>query len=324
MTDRYAVLVVPTGVGASVGGFAGDAGQIARKLSKHTKLIVNPNVVNAAVFSAINGNMLYTEGLSICRLFKGEIALKPSFNNKIGVIFDKAIPENVRNIHINTINAVKTVYGIDIPFVEITEEEAGVEYEFTNHKNSTGTLKNPKTLLKSAKKLIEKGAEAVAVVCHFKDCEADEYENGEGADIIGGIEAVISHFLTKELNVPVAHAPAFSDFQITDKIVHEKAAAEYITPTFLPCVLLGLENAPKIVPIKEISDENLITYKNISALIMPYNALGSSIVLDAVEKKIPVLAVKENKSLLNINKYTLNFSDDIIEIASYDDCINYF
>ncbi len=45
---KIGAFIVPTGVGASIGGFAGDASKWARKLSKHCKLIVNPNVVNAA------------------------------------------------------------------------------------------------------------------------------------------------------------------------------------------------------------------------------------------------------------------------------------
>ena len=42
--------------------------------------------------------------------------LKLSSNNKIGVIFDKSISQDVLNIHINTINAVKTVYLFDHSF----------------------------------------------------------------------------------------------------------------------------------------------------------------------------------------------------------------
>ena len=43
--------------------------------------------------------MLYVEGFSIDEFFKGNINLNPSKNNKIGVVFDKAIPKDVLNIH---------------------------------------------------------------------------------------------------------------------------------------------------------------------------------------------------------------------------------
>ena len=96
----YNTFIVPTGIGAKIGGFAGDAGAFARKLAKDSPLIVNPNVVNAACFSAITDNMLYTEGYSITEFFKGNISLQKSSQNKIGVIFDKAISKDVLNIHI--------------------------------------------------------------------------------------------------------------------------------------------------------------------------------------------------------------------------------
>ena len=101
---KTGAFIIPTGIGASIGGFAGDASKWARKFAQKSKLIVNPNVVNAACFSGITDNMLYVEGYSLDRFFKGECALKESFGNKIGVIFDKSIPEDVLNIHINTIN----------------------------------------------------------------------------------------------------------------------------------------------------------------------------------------------------------------------------
>lgn len=86
-------------------------------------------MVNAGCFSGINSNMYYVEGYSLDSFFKGEINIKPSIRNKIGVVFDKAIPEDVLNVHINTINAVKCVYGIDVIGYEITEDNVGVEFK---------------------------------------------------------------------------------------------------------------------------------------------------------------------------------------------------
>ena len=50
---KIGAFIIPTGIGASIGGFAGDASVWARKFAKKFKLIVNPNVVNAACFSGI-------------------------------------------------------------------------------------------------------------------------------------------------------------------------------------------------------------------------------------------------------------------------------
>ena len=309
--------VVPTGIGASVGGFAGDASHVARNFAKDFNVIVNPNVVNAACFSGITDNMLYVEGWSLSQFIKGNLRLLPSSNNKVGVIFDKGISQGILNVHINTINAVKTVYGIDIIGYEITDEPCKVEFYNTISGISSGSVLNNETLLKAGKRLVEKGVNTIAVVCKFEEPPDDNYQNGEGVDIVGGVEAVISHYLTRELKMPVAHSPAFEDITITKEIVNSKAAAEYITPTFLPCILIGLSNAP-LISYEKV--EHYIGVESLKALIMPYNALGSSIVLDALVKNIKVYAVKENTSVLNITKSHIN-KDDIIEVDTYRECL---
>ena len=127
--DEIFAFLVPTGVGASIGGYAGDASFYAQKFSNLRPTLVNANVVNAACFSGVNDNMLYAEGWSIDEFFSGNLDfVTPKINgNKIGIIFDKAIPENILNIHINTLNAMKMVYGIETIY-EITEEPVGVEF----------------------------------------------------------------------------------------------------------------------------------------------------------------------------------------------------
>ncbi len=290
---KLGALIVPTGIGASIGGFAGDASGYAKKIAERCKLIVNPNVVNAGCFSGITGNMLYVEGYAIDEFFKGNLSLTPKNNNKIGIIFDRAIPQNVLNVHINTINAVTTVYGINIIGYDITDEDVGVYFE--NKGNySTGGILAPDTLLRSAKKLIDKGAEAIAAVCRFEEDASDDYSHGEGVDPIGGVEAIISHYITRELKIPCAHSPAFDNISISTDIVDARCSAEYITPTFLPCILIGLNNAPLI------NSTGGITIEQLDFLLMPYNALGSIPVFEAQKRNIQVYAVMENKTLLNV------------------------
>ena len=321
---KTALMIVPTGIGASIGGYAGDASLYAQKIARRIPLIVNPNIVNAALFSGITANMYYVEGFAIDEFVKGNIALKPSTNNKIGVIFDRAISENVLNIHINTINAIKTVYGIDVIGYEVSCEPAGIEFFATTNGISSGKVNNPETLLAAGKKLIQCGAQALAVVCAFDEPPEDDYENGDGVDIVGGVEAVISHYLTRKLMCPCVHAPAFEDVTITGKIVNPKVSAEYITPTFLPCLLFGLKNAPQLIDLKAPdikSKESYITVSDLHSVSVPYNALGASVVLDALSQNIPVYAIKENSSVLNIDKNAIHL-DGVIELETYEDYIN--
>lgn len=305
---KTGALIVPTGIGASIGGFAGDAGKWARRLSKKCRLIVNPNVVNAACFSAINDNMLYVEGYTLDKFFQGKCSLKESSANKIGVIFDKEIPQDVLNVHINTINAVQTVYDINIPFYEITDENVGVEFFVDKSGASMGNVKNLGTIKDTAKKLIEKGATAIALVCRFPDEQGDDYANGIGVDPVGGVEAILSHYISKEFSVPCAHAPAFDDFEIQAEIVDPRCSAEYITPTFLPCILLGLNNAPSILP----NNEGL-TVNDLDFIVLPFNALGGIPALEAQKRGIKIYAVKENTTILNVNPKNFLIKCDIID-----------
>jgi hypothetical protein len=55
--------IVPTSVGASIGGFAGDAAPATRLLaSVSDKLITHPNVVNASDILSVSSNTIYVEG----------------------------------------------------------------------------------------------------------------------------------------------------------------------------------------------------------------------------------------------------------------------
>lgn len=307
--------IVPTGIGASIGGYAGDASTWARRFAQESTLIVNPNVVNAGCFSGITDNMLYVEGYSLDEFFKGNINLISSAKNKVGVILDSGLSEEVLNIHVNTINAVKTVYDIDIIY-ERTNESVDVVFFIDGSGISTGKVENIEKLLFTAQNLLKEGAQAIAIVCKFKDDNNNaEYESGLGVDPIGGVEAIISHYLSKELMIPTAHAPGFEDFSISTKLVNPKSSAEYITPTFLPCILIGLSVAPLITK----SDVG-INISNLDFLVIPYNSLGSIPVFEAVKKGIKVFAIKENKSVLNITKDALKL-DNIIEVESYEKCL---
>ncbi|MFH0703219.1 MAG: DUF3326 domain-containing protein [bacterium] len=324
--DFTTVFIVPTGIGASIGGFAGDASPYVNLISSICPVITNPNTVNAAIFSGLdkNKNILYTEGFAIDSFFKGKTVLRPSKYNKIGIIFDKSIPKSVLNVHINTINAVKSTYGINITDYIITKDEVGVSFSISESGISTGNIENTQTLLEAAGNLVEKGIEALAVVCYFELDEDINYLQGNGVDPVGGVEAVISHILTKEFKIPVAHAPAFSEkeLNISTKIVYPGAAAEYITPVYLPCVLFGLYNAPKLIDINKANYFD-ITINSIKALIMPYDCLGGIPALKAIENNIPVLAVEENRTVLDLTAETLGFKDKIISIKNYLEAAGY-
>ena len=61
--DFNTVFIVPTGIGAEVGGHAGDATPAAQLLASCCdQLITHPNVVNASDINELPANALYVEG----------------------------------------------------------------------------------------------------------------------------------------------------------------------------------------------------------------------------------------------------------------------
>ena len=301
-------LSIPTGIGADIGGYAGDFGYIAREFSKYFYCIVNPNAVNGGILSAINYDMAYLEGYLFDEFFKGNISItpkKPYSTNKIGVIFDCAIKENILNVHLNTLSALKMVQGIKITGIEYTKKPVGVEINIEN-RISSGTVQHPEEILNCANKLIKQGAEAIALVCYFgEDSEDENYSNAQGIDPIGGVEAVLSHLITKEFKIPCAHAPAFCDIDISQKIEHPKVSSELISSTYLPCVIQGLSVAPKIYQ----NDSGDIKNKNVKYLIVPYDAFGSPAVLSSYKAGVKLIAVK--------NKTALDITPDKLDIKPY-------
>lgn len=309
-------LQIPTGIGANFGGYAGDFGHIARKFSEKYHCIVNPNAVNGGILSAINYDMSYLEGYLFDEFFAGNINIipkKPYETNKIGVIFDCEIPKNIINVHLNTINALKMVQGIDFVGVEYTKENVGVEIKVENN-ISYGNLKNPNALLKAAQNLIQKGAQALAVVCFFgEDCEDLNYSNAQGVDPIGGVEAIISHLIAREFNMPTAHAPAFFDIDISEKIENPKVSSELISSTYFPCIAQGLSIAPLITKQEGIKNTD------VEYLIVPYDAMGSKSVLSCIQNGIRIITV-ENKTSLNVDCNKLKI-EPYAHFESYEECL---
>ena len=207
-------------------------------------------------------------------------------------------------------NATEVVYGLNFVGYEITEEEVGVEFFIDKSGVSMGNVKNLLTLKKATQKLLDKGAEAIAIVCRFPDEQGEDYANGIGVDPVGGVEAIISHYVSKEFSVPCAHAPAFDDITIPTEIVDKRCSAEYITPTFLPCILIGLNQAPKLT-------KSGININDLDFLVVPYNSIGGIPVLEATKRGIKIFAIKENRTILNVTPENFLNTCDIIN--TYDE-----
>ena len=71
-SDYTAVMIVPTGIGAKIGGYAGDALPSAKLLSSVVdNLITHPNVMNGAMMYWPIKNIQYVEGYALDEFAKG-------------------------------------------------------------------------------------------------------------------------------------------------------------------------------------------------------------------------------------------------------------
>ena len=261
-----AAMVVPTGIGASIGGYAGDAMPAARALAAVADtLVTHPNVMNGAQMYWPQPNILYTEGYALDQWAAGKWGLKPmaARGHRIGIVLDAAIDGDMRTRHLQAANAARATLAIDVAEYIVTDEPLGVKLALSPSGASWGTLDRPDSLLRAAAHLVHAcGCSAVAVVARFPDDEdeamLEAYRHGAGVDAIGGAEAIISHLVTQELSVPCAHAPALPPLDV-DPDVSPRACAEELGYTFLPCVLANLHRAPSILRHDEERQPGCVT-----------------------------------------------------------------
>ncbi len=246
------VLIVPTGVGAAIGGYAGDAMPVARAIAQICdRLITHPNVLNGAQLYWNLPNALYVEGYGLDKFASKCWGLRPVHQNRVGLILDQGIERDLRLRHLQVADAARATLGLNLTDYVVTDAPLNVELRSAASGASWGTIGNPGSLLRAADALIHQArADAIAVVARFPDDLGSDalqaYRHGQGVDPLAGAEAVISHLIVRTFQVPCAHAPALMPLPL-DPELSPRSAAEELGYTFLPCVLVGLSRAPQFV-----------------------------------------------------------------------------
>lgn len=319
MSPFTVVLIIPTGVGAAIGGYAGDALPVGRAIAQVSDcLITHPNVLNGAQLYWPLDNTYYVEGYGLDRFAAGEWGLRPVRQNKVGLLLDQAIEPELRLRHIQAADATRATLGLDLTDYVVTDAPLEVELRTANSGASWGTIGNPGSLLRAAQKLIDQGgAEAIAVVARFPDDdhsqELQNYRQGTGVDHLAGAEAVISHLIVREFQIPAAHAPALQPLA-ADPNVAPRAAAEELGYTFLPCVLVGLSYAPQFVTAQS-SGSNTIWSESVDVAIVPYSACGGSAILSLANSSTEIIAVTNNSTQIQVTPEPLGIK--VTQVNSY-------
>lgn len=314
--------MIPTGVGASIGGYAGDALPVARAIAQICdRLITHPNVLNGAQLYWNLPNALYVEGYGLDKFATGCIGLRPVHQNRVGLILDQGIEPDLRLRHLQAADATRATLGLNLTDYVLTDAPLKVELRTAPSGASWGTIGNPDSLLRAAEVLIHQAkAEAIAVVARFPDDPGSDaleaYRHGQGVDPLAGAEAVISHLIVRTFQVPCAHAPALTPLPL-DPNLSPRSAAEELGYTFLPCVLVGLSRAPQFV-VKTPSVPSRpgdLWAEEVDAVVVPATACGGSALLSFSHLPTQIIAVEENQTSMQVPPEPLGIK--VMRVHSY-------
>lgn len=284
------VLIVPTGIGAKIGGHAGDANPVCKLLaSLSDTLVTHPNVVNASDINEMPENVFYVEGSMLDRFLSGEFSLKQPLQNKILVVTNPPI----RSDTINAVHAAEVTIGIKVELLELKTPLRMIATK--EDKVASGDVLGWQALVHQVR---DRDYDALAIhtpVEVSRDIALNYYRTG-GINPWGGVEAKASKLIANCLDKPVAHAPLENTAQedielynIINEIVDPRIAPEVISFCYLHCVLKGLNRAPRI-------SAGGLSVNDIDALVSPDGCFGPPHEA-CLKADIPVIVVRENKTV---------------------------
>ena len=324
--ERFNVaLVVPTGIDASVGGHAGDATPVARALAGLCGcLITHPNVVNASDLNEMTPNTLYVEGSVLDRLLLGAAGLRRVRANRILVVIGAHEEEFVTHGAVNAVNAARSTLGADCRIV-VMEEPFRMAAGRAGSGRAVGAIENLDALCAALDQAGD-GYDAVAIASAVDLPMEDFREYFDGAGEVGnpwgGVEAMLTHAVSLLYGKPAAHAPLLESREALEYdvgVVDPRMGAEAVSMAFLNSVLKGLHASPAIVAEEdEMRLPQALSAEDVSCLVIPAGCLGLA-TLGALRQGIPVIAVRENESLMRNDLRQLPWRD-----GQYREAENYW
>ena len=313
---------MPTGIGAESGGHAGDATPAARVLAAACdRLITHPNVVNASDLNEMPENALYVEGSAITRLMMGTAALQRVRSNRVLVIIDDHEIEMFANDTLNAVSAARATYGFDCPKVVKLDPPLRMAAKFTKSGRAAGEvdgLNRIRAVLDENQGMFDAVAIASVIDCDVQYHEDYFHCDGQMINPWGGVEAMLTHAVSMLYEIPAAHSPMLESHKVADfdlGIVDPRLAAEAVSLTFVQCMLKGLHRSPRIVTDPDAMREaGMLTAADVSCLVIPDKCIGLP-TLAALEQGIPVIAVRENKNLMENDLSLLPWADGQLHVV---------
>jgi hypothetical protein len=300
-----AVFVVPTGIGAEIGGHAGDATPAVRMLAGICdNLITHPNAVNASDLNEMTENTVYVEGSVLTRFLMGTVGLGKVRSNRVLTIIDDHADALFVHAAVNAVSAARASFGLDCPKVIKMDRPVRLRAEYAGSGRAAGRVENFAALCAVLER--ERGSYDAVAIASVIDVPPQYHEAyfGSGGEMVnpwGGVEALLTHSISSLFNVPSAHSPMLENRAIAyadTGIVEPRLAAEAVSMAFLHCILKGLHRSPALVTDPaEMTDGATLSARDVSCLVIPAGCLGLP-TLAALRQGIPVIAVRENANLM--------------------------
>jgi len=231
---------------------------------------------------------LYVEGYSLTQYLLGRIGLQEVRQNRVLVIVDGSAESCYVSAAINAVNAARVTYGFDCSEVVVMKKPFTMKTGWSSDGRASGVVDGLEALFDTIR--YREGTFDAIAITSLTDIPGEVrehyYEHG-GVNPWGGVEAMLTHAVSHCFKVPCAHSPMMESQEVEQLdfgVVDSRCAAEAISLTYLPCILKGLNKAPRIVD--DLGPDA-------SCLVIPRRCLGIPM-LAAHDREIPIIAVDDN------------------------------
>lgn len=308
-TDKFnAILLIPTGIGAEIGGHCGDGNAVARLIaSACDTLITHPNVVNASDINEMTENTLYVEGSIVTRLLMGKLGLQSVRSNRVLLLMDKHKEKFFNDEVINAVSSARVALGLDCDVYEMENIIESIS-SYSASGRAIGEI-NALEKLFGVINRYRNDYDAIGLSTFIKvpdHFHEKYYSSDDMVNPWGGTEAILTHSIAEVFNIPCAHSPMMTSSEVYDLelgIVDPRKAPESSSTTYLHCILKGLHRSPRIV-----DQSKGLRLEDISCVIIPDGCVGLP-TLACLENDIPIIAVKENRNSMKNDLRGLPFKN---------------
>ncbi len=317
-TNKFTtVLLIPTGIGAEIGGHCGDGNSIARLLAAASDvLITHPNVVNAADINEMTDNTEYVEGSILSKFLLGKIGLQKVRSNRVLMLMDKHQESFFNEEIVNAVSSARITLGMDCDVYEM-ENLIKSTSQYSKSGRAIGEVEGLEKLFEIIEKF-KNDYDAIGLSTFIRvpdDFHKKYFSTEDMVNPWGGVEAMLTHSISEIFKIPCAHSPMMTSSEIMELelgVVDPRKAPESASTTYLYSILKGLHRSPRIVgPTKGI------TLEDVSCVVIPDGCIGLP-TLACLENSIPLIVVKENKNLMQNDLQKLPFkSNKLFLVNSY-------